>query len=327
MLSRLKIARTPIKIIISGLLIFFLLYTTDLSAFWHRVSQLSPSFILFAWFYYALCQWISAYRWQLFLTAKNIHVPLLKLFHFYMVGMFLNNFVPGSIGGDIFKTFDLYRFTRQGKISVISVILERFTGLIGLGIISIVALAISINQFDSPTIPGLVAVSAIIIFGIALIIWYEPIARPIIRILETTLPNRVSDQLRQFYNALYSYKIHVRVIFIAIILSTLIQVLFALLYSMTSMALGVPIELYYFIIFLPIVTLATMIPISIGGLGIREAILVLLFAEVGVASSDILSISLTVHILNTTLSLWGGAILLLRKPISAGVDSQHSGRE
>ena len=66
-------------------------------------------------------------------------------------------------------------------------------------------------------------------------------------------------------------------------------------------------------IFRPVITIVSLIPISIGGLGVREGAMVLLFGQVGVASADILSISLTVHVINAILSVWGGAILLLRK--------------
>ena len=44
------------------------------------LRHLPPAFIGFAWFFYASCQGISAFRWQLFLTAKGVHVPLGRLF-------------------------------------------------------------------------------------------------------------------------------------------------------------------------------------------------------------------------------------------------------
>jgi uncharacterized membrane protein YbhN (UPF0104 family) len=77
--------------------------------------------------------------------------------------------------------------------------------------------------------------------------------------------------------------------------------------------MGIPIDFIYFVLFLPLVTLVSLVPISIGGLGIREAVMVALFAAVGVSKADVLSVSLTVHIINTLLSLWGG-FLLLRRP-------------
>ena len=105
-----------IKVCISFGLLALLFYMTDTTAFIDRVSDLSPVYILLGWLYYSVCQVISAYRWQLFLTVKNIHVSMLRLFNFYMVGMFLNNFLPGAVGGDAVKSYDLYKYTKKGSL-------------------------------------------------------------------------------------------------------------------------------------------------------------------------------------------------------------------
>jgi hypothetical protein len=55
-----------------------------------------------------------------------------------------------------------------------------------------------------------------------------------------------------------------------------------------------------------------MLPISVGGLGVREALLVFLFADVGVPAADVLSVSLTAYALNTLLSVAGGLLLLVQ---------------
>ena len=220
----------------------------------------------------ALCQLLSSYRWQLFLTAKRIQVSLPRLFSFYMIGMFLNNFMPGAVGGDLAKSYYLYRETGTGKDAVASVFLERFTGLLGLSVLSVVALVIGWQRLHSPLVLAAVGGTALFLGAVVLLLWWGPLARLLDQLLGKLLPPRFGRRLRQAYAALGSYREHRGPLVAAVVLSVGIQGLYALFYTLVSQELGTPIELQYFILFLPLVTLVTMVPVSIGGLGIREAL-------------------------------------------------------
>lgn len=306
---------TAVKFIISIGLLGYLLYLTRVENFFLRLQRLHLGFIIFGWIYYSLCQWLSAYRWQLFLTVKQIEVPLSKLFSFYMVGMFLNNVMPGAVGGDIAKSYDLYQYTKQGKYAVLSVFLERFTGFIGLSLIGVLALLIGFREIQSPLAFWAVAGTALFLTGVTVLIWYPPASRFVQAIALKVFPRSIGEKLSRLYEALSGYREHRNTLFSAIALSVLLQLMMAFYYSLTADALGTPIDVKYFILFLPLVTLISVTPISLGGLGVKEATMILLFAEVGVSAPDILAVSLTVHLLNTLLSFWGGAILFFRKPI------------
>jgi uncharacterized membrane protein YbhN (UPF0104 family) len=304
------------KVGVSAGLLGLLLYKVDVHELAENLRKLTPTFILFAWLFYAFCQLLSSFRWQLFLTVKGIHVPLSRLFSFYLMGMFLNNFLPGAVGGDVAKSYYLYRDTGQGKYAVISVILERFTGLLGLSVLSIGALAIGFHYLESPLVLAAVGGTALFLFAVALMIWWDPLYRPLLCLVGRLFPRRIVDRVQQLYTALASYKDHHTILIMAVVLSVGIQGLYAVFYAMIGYGLGTPIPVMYFILFLPLVTLVTMVPITVGGLGIREALMIVLFREVGVSSVDILAVSLTGYLLNTLLSLSGAVLLALyRKPV------------
>jgi uncharacterized protein (TIRG00374 family) len=316
-ITKKKVLPLLLKILISLSLLAYLIYLSETEQLLEKLKMLSVGFILTAWIYYALCQLLSAYRWQLFLSAKEIHVPLHRLFGFYMVGMFLNNFIPGAVGGDVVKAYDLYRSTRQAELAVTSVFLERFTGLIGLGIIAIAAVFIGFQSVRSPLIWICVAASTIFLVAVIACLWHDRLSRWCVGLLTRFMPTRLVEKVEKLHQALHSYKYHRKTLAVTILLSVILQLLFAFYYALTATALNIEIDVYYFILFLPIVTLVTMLPLSLGGLGIREAALVVLFAEVGISSAEVLAVSLTVHVVNTGLSLLGGIILLVRKPVAA----------
>ncbi|GAA3915345.1 lysylphosphatidylglycerol synthase transmembrane domain-containing protein [Litoribacillus peritrichatus] len=304
-----------IKATISLLLLAYLIKQTDQEDLLSYVKSVPLWFVLFAWFYYSVCQWISAYRWQMFLAVKRIKVSMRKLFSFYMVGMFLNNFLPGAVGGDIVKTADLYRLTRNGNYAISSVFLERFTGLVGLAIIGVIASVWTFDATDSWLVLFSVLGVAAFLVVVLVVMWCEPLMLLTVKMCRRCLPSSVADKFSDLYAALHSYRKHPREMTLAILISIVLQLMFALYYGLFALLLGIDIDMVYFIVFLPAITLVTMLPISLGGLGVREALMVVLFAEVGIGSAEILSISLTVHVVNIGLSLWGGLILAFRKPI------------
>jgi len=305
-----------VKVLVSGLLLTYLIYQTDQEDLFAYVQSVPLWFVLVAWLFYGICQWISAYRWNLFLVVKGIHVRLKTLFSFYMVGMFLNNFLPGAVGGDIVKTTDLYRLTRQGNYAISSVFLERFTGLVGLTVVGVIAAAFTLSSSDSLIVLVSVLGTAAILLVVTLIMWFEPLMSLVIKLSDAMLPKVIGQKFKELFQALHSYRQHPKEMLIAIVVSILLQLMFALYYALFAWQLGIDIDITYFVLFLPAITLVTMLPLSLGGLGIREGLMVLLFSQVGVSSAEILSISLTVHVVNIGLSLFGGAILAFRKPVT-----------
>jgi uncharacterized protein (TIRG00374 family) len=311
------------KMTVTGALLGLLLLRLNVHEVVANLRHLTPLVLLFAWGYYSGCQLLSAYRWQFFLTAKGIQVPLQTLFSFYMVGMFLNNFLPGAVGGDVVKSYHLYRYTRQGQYAVLSVFLERFMGLVGLSILSVVALAIWFQHLQSFAVLTVVGGTALFLTTGVLFFWWPPLSGTVLRAVAALLPARIAGKVQSLHAALASYRDHRQTLAITVVLSVAIQVLYACYFALISRALGIPISVHYFLLFLPLVTLVTTIPISIGGLGVREALMIWLFGEVGVAPADVLAVSLTVYLLGTLLSLVGGVLLLLQSPVPMATGGKH----
>jgi uncharacterized protein (TIRG00374 family) len=290
----------------------------------NNLRRVSVAFVIFAWCFYALSQWISAYRWQILLRARNVEVPLSELFSFYMIGMFVNNFMPGSIGGDVIKSYYLYKRTHKLQVSVISVFLERFTGLLGLCLLALVTLAIGYRYLHSATVVASVCGSAAFLVAIVLVLWQLPNIVARIPIVTGFIPKRLSESAAELYDALVSYRNHMPTLFAAVAISAVLQLMLASYFSIASVAMGIPINLIYFLLFLPAVTLISLIPLSLGGLGIREASMAVLFGAAGISAADVIAVSLTIHIINTLLSLWGG-VLLLKLPPGTGVGVRSGG--
>jgi uncharacterized protein (TIRG00374 family) len=301
------------KIAMSIALLAFLFLTVDLGKLGERLASLPIWLILLAWAYYTVCQLLSAWRWQWLLQAKGIHVPILKLFNFYMIGMFLNTFIPSSLGGDAVKTIYLYRSTGQGTYSLISVFLERFTGLVGLTILSTLAVLVWGFSLNSWEVFAAVTGTNLALFGMVLLLWWPPLANLFTALLGRFLPAHFAERFRKLYDALLSYRDHRETMIKSILLSVVLQAVLAGYWCLIAWGIGIPIHIRYFLLFTPLVALISLLPISFGGWGVKELVMIWLFEQVQFPREDILAVSLIASGLNVILSLWGGGLMLVQK--------------
>ncbi|MBI2027236.1 MAG: flippase-like domain-containing protein, partial [Deltaproteobacteria bacterium] len=91
-----------------------------------------------------------------------------------------------------------------------------------------------------------------------------------------------------------------------------------------SLSLHIKVELIHLIMFVPMIELIANLPLSYGGLGIREALAVFLFTSVGLTSVDALSLSLLFFLTMIIISLFGGGLFLASKLSAKSLSITHA---
>jgi uncharacterized membrane protein YbhN (UPF0104 family) len=292
-------------------IVLFLLYYVGIEAVYDRVRALPAWYIAFGLIYYFVCQVISAFRWQVLLRVRGIETRFSRLRRLYLVGMFANNFLPGAVGGDAVKALGVYRDDNPGDLAAASVLVERFLGLAALGTLGLIAAVPVLADRQADPVVLLATVGTAAAIGLAgLIVWCPPISSRVARMLGSARLGRAGTLFRSLFVATEVYWSHRKALMIAFLLSLIVQAMIGLYYVITAQVTGLDISPLYFFAFLPAITLVSMAPISIGGLGVREVVMIFLFSRVGASSADVLTVSLIIHALNTVLSLSGGAILM-----------------
>jgi len=83
-----------------------------------------------------LSKLFSAFRLNIYFRNIHIHLPEWRNIKLYWLGMFYNLFLPGSISGDAYKVVLLKRkYDSPYKKTSAAVLLDRFSGLLALGLI------------------------------------------------------------------------------------------------------------------------------------------------------------------------------------------------
>ncbi|MBI4684735.1 MAG: flippase-like domain-containing protein [Nitrospirae bacterium] len=261
-----KILLLFIKLLISSSLLYFVLSKAGIEKVMFTIKGIHPLAFIAAVLIYIFSLYVSTIRWKLLLPeefrSKN-------LFSYYLIGSFFNTFMPGLVGGDVVKTYYLYKKTNKGSLSLASVFMDRYVGFISLMIIGLTAFIIgfdyvkgSIIEWLLPAIILLFLISSLVIFGLRL--------------------GKGIRLLSEFYNYFDEYRNQRILIMKTICLSFVVQIMNTISIYVVTLGLGQHISLIYFFIFFPIIVTIAALPISISGIGIREGAFVLLFGLVGV---------------------------------------------
>lgn len=284
-----KILNFVLKFIISSALLYIFLSQVDINAVAGTLKK--TKFPLFAagFFIYISTLFISTKRWSLFLPQG---LKYLKLVSLYFVGSFFNTFLPGLVGGDAVKAYYLYRHIGKGGLSFAAVFMDRYMGFIAMACIALIAFIAGHSYIKEPKITW--GISAFLggLFLASLILWKVNWGR--------------IKFLSDFYTPLMEYKAKKEIILRGLLLGFIVQLVGITSVYILSQSIGLKVPIIYFFIFIPLISAASAIPVSVAGLGIREAGFVILFSKAGLSSTEALSLSLLVFTVMCMVSLIGG---------------------
>ena len=189
--------------------------------------------------------------------------------------------------------------------------MDRRIGVLAVVVMAIVAIGIAGYQYLDESILIPVVLSAVA-FGMGWIFFFN---KRFMRYFQWTLRlpivNRFEGSIRELYSTIYLMQRKRRLFITAFSISMLIQSFEILSVLMLAYAIGVEINPIFFFIFMPIIWIILIIPISIGGLGLREAVFAFFFTQVGMSTTDAVTVSLLYYMLYAITGVVGGASPLI----------------
>jgi len=312
--SRSRYYRFALKLLISMVLLTYLLTRTDIHAIASLLRSLHVPILLASFLLYTLVQIISTFRWRSLLRAERIELSLWRLILLNFEGSFFSLMLPTLIGGDIVRGYQISRFTQRHEASVASILVERLSGYAAINVIAGLALIFAYPHLRDP---GLIWLTAVSMAGLATIIaglLNIRLQSFLYRVLHAAGLERFEGALERLYQAIRRYWAHRQALLTALGLSFFLQSVIILVFYLISLSLNLAVPLGYFFLFVPLISLVSMAPVSIAGLGIREGSAVYLFAKVGLDSAGALSLSLLWFTVTALCHGLGGIVFLLGHP-------------
>jgi len=272
-----------VKIALSALAIYLVFSKIELDEVWSLVRQSNPVYLLGALLFFNLSKWISALRLLTLFRTIGVNISGNYNLRLYYIGMFYNLFLPGGIGGDGYKIFHLNKKGSTSKRELFSaVLLDRMSGA---ALLAFLALAITLFQES--------------ILELFPSFWrYLIIVGALLAIPALVLLIRLAFAK---FNSVTTQVIH---------WSLWVQVAQLVCAWFILSAYGVNDHFtIYFVLFL-VSSIAAMLPISFGGVGLRELVFLYASQELPIDQTAAVALGL-VFFLITALSSFIGVFLRL----------------
>ncbi len=302
-----------IKLSISLAILLVLVYAADLDALKESFYSIDFNAITYAFLLILLIRLIMALRWKVLLGFYQINASLLKLFEIIFVSNAVGHLLPSGVGSDIIRVYELSKNKGSGEKVLASVFLDRVFGLISM---LLVALLASWYAYFSaglewlvPTIISLAVLSLPVAFFMLRFLLSKDVSlntNKKLLIKVSNFYNRFTSTLRQTDIPAYGY-------YTLILLSVLVQIIRSLVFMYIFIGLGADIASIHYFVFVPLVFILMLIPVSIGGLGIRESALYAFFGPLGLSIATCTVAGLVFHALQLIMIIPGLIIFNLRK--------------
>ncbi|MBE0416787.1 MAG: flippase-like domain-containing protein [Coriobacteriia bacterium] len=248
---------------------------------------------------------LSAFKWQLLLRARGYTLGLARLTRHYLVGLFFNNFLPTSVGGDVVRAWDTGRDLDDAPEGAASVIAERLVASLGLGLTAAIGLLFA-NVGPQAVVAVAIAIGA---SGLLIGLFLAPSRSEIM--MRKAMGARFEGVVDWTVRAVRGVNETLRcrgAVFVVLVLSIAFQLLVALVNYCIFRALGEPVGFGECIVYSSVISAVTMVPISISGHGVREAGYAYFFGLAGVPASIAVTGSV-LFFLVVALSALPGAVL------------------
>lgn len=262
-----------LKIAVTLLCLWYVSRKIDFKAAGEALKTANWFYLFLALLLFILSKLLSAFRLNLYFKNINIHLPALDNIRLYWLGMFYNLFLPGSISGDAYKVIILTRkYKVPYKKTTAAVLLDRFSGLLGLGLLLAVYGTIVL---DNALYSSVLIVGAILAVGLLFFV----------------TKRYFKDFIPSFFSTLF--------------LGLAVQAAQVVCAYLIMAALGIPGHVTEYIFIFLVSSVASVLPLTVGGLGIREVVFLEGAKYFGLTGSVSVIISLLFYVITLVTSAFG----------------------
>jgi uncharacterized membrane protein YbhN (UPF0104 family) len=303
-----------IRLVVSVALLVFVLSGIDLAKLWARVQDLHAGWAALALAAYAWTMSVSVWRWQGLLRAQHIDVPRRRLSESMWVSLFFNNFLPSNIGGDVIRIADTAGAAGSKTVATTVVLVDRALGLMALLLVATAGAAGA--ALAGLQIPGAgwlwVATGLGVVAGLPLVLAPRLVSVLLSPIRAVNRP-WLTERARRMEDAATRFRAAPRALLAAFGGAVTVQVTLVAFYLLTARGLAIPLPVLLGAVLIPVSLAMQMLPVSINGFGVREAVFAFFFGRFGLPTDAAVALSLVSTGLVMALSLVGGWMFLTRQ--------------
>ncbi len=287
-----KIFSIFLRIGISIILLTFLFRQVDTKSLFEMIRHSHKLYLLLSFLIMSGMYIFCIFRWHMLLKGAGIDLALKRVLISSAGGAFFSLFLPSTIGGDLMRSIDLAAHTKKTKEVVATVLLDRLSGYVALVIVAILAIGFGWRFIQDSSVIFAVVILALALLAILAVFFNKFIYAKINKFFGSSSAGKIRETIKGLHQEIHVFRHKKWLIVNNLLLSFIVQLIAPTCAYLIALAIGIKISFMYFLVFLPIIGAITMLPISIGGLGVRDAAMIYFFAKAGVAKDAAFAMSL-----------------------------------
>ena len=300
-----RLAMIGLKLTVSVFLLWFLFHTYEFSDVAGRLRFVTPAYFALAIAIELVAVGLATWRWMIILHVVDVFIKFWAALPIVYIGLFFNQVLPSNLGGDVLRVWRIFLRGAPVGRAIGSVMLDRVMALVGLALVVLATLpwVLSLTG-DALVLWGLAGLVALIFGGFGVLLAIDKVLAPLARMV----PDRLWQSLlvlAQDSRLLCSVP---RTALPAVALGAANQILMPVLIFVLAAGMGIEVSLIACLALVPPVVLASMLPISLAGWGVREGAMVAAMGFAGVPAGDALALSVLFGISIFLVALPGGVI-------------------
>lgn len=323
---RRKTAWTIAKLAIGLGLLAYVAQRSPLHEIGQAFAEVRAVTIAIAFALYIVSMWIAGLRWRVLCTAygAKFPIPVPRLVALYMQGLFYNTFLPGAIGGDLLRAHQIRAAFDTPLRSYAAVLLERVFGFAALACLSAVALTLGLSGQQTMNLAPLLAICGL---AVAATVAGALMLPRILRRLHGAWGDRGKVGTVLGLLARTPDLSRPRLLVWAMLLSFGTQLVGVVAAYLITRDLSPQIHFQHCLLYIPLANIAAYFPMTVGGLGAREASFVALFARIGIPEARSFATSLVFFGVQVMVALLGGVLQFFvpMEPVSPGAVDEAGG--
>ncbi|MCK5172609.1 MAG: flippase-like domain-containing protein [Planctomycetes bacterium] len=288
---------TVLRILVAVGALYMVFRGEDFGSLAKLLTGLNPWSVIAAMGLYGVAQVLFVYRWKLLLRILSADIDLLTGLKLHFLGLFYNNCLPSSVGGDLLRAWYITRHVDEDKRvdAALSVFVDRVIGLTGMILMasffywlvpvdadsaqaapqSGAGIMDSLAKFRQPFLYAVLAV-----IGVIACFLIVPKGRALFLRLFQRAWTLGKKLIGRTLSAVHLYAKKPLSVLMAIGLTVVLQSLCIIGFWLLGRDMGMNVHIKYYFVFFPVSWLIGTIPISVGGMGIMEGGVKLLFLQI-----------------------------------------------
>jgi uncharacterized protein (TIRG00374 family) len=294
--------RPAVRFLISALILGFLFFQFPVLELWFTVRQVPFLLWLAILAAFILGHILGCLKWSLIINSQTQILPFSTALRCYFAGLFANLCLPSLVGGDIIRAgLAIYYIEEKERVILVS-LLDRIIDMCALGII--IVIGVSLSQFIqfSETTKILSFLGIIILFVLAGVVFFGFLPFP------NWFPEKLEKSLSKVRHMILHLLKNPQRLIMALGLAIIMQYGFIWLNKIIGISCGVILPMTIWLWVWPLAKLIAMLPLSLGGVGLREAALAFLLKRLGIPFSKSVAVGLIWETILIAGGITGGII-------------------